>query len=72
LEGLEISIVPLSEAMASAITRRIDPEYFQKQYLADQTLVRSRAKSFQSFARLGLAVDGSAFYPAIEEYYGTG
>lgn len=58
--------------MASASTRRLDPEYFQKRYLADQALVQSRPADFQSFARLGLKVDGSAFYPSIEEYYGTG
>ncbi len=72
MEGLEISIVSRSEAMASAVTQRIDPEYFQKQHLADQMLVKKRSKDFQSFAGLGISVDGSAFYPAIEDYYGTG
>ena len=72
LEGLEISIVRLSEAMASASTHRLDAEYFQKQHLADQALVKSRAMDFQSFAQFGIRVDSSAFYPAIEEYYGTG
>lgn len=72
MEGLEISVVSFSEAMASAVTRRIDPEYFQKQHLADQELVKLRKGDFQSFEDLGLKVDGSAFYPAIEQYYGTG
>ena len=72
MERLEISIVPLSKALESAATRRIDPEYFQKQHLADQALVEKRLNDFQSFANLGLTIDASAFYPAIEEFYGTG
>jgi type I restriction enzyme M protein len=72
LERLEISIVSLSKVWESAATRRIDPEYFQKQYLADQALVEERPTDFQSFADVGLTVDASAFYPAIEEFYGTG
>lgn len=58
--------------IAGAETRRLDPEYFQKQHLADVALVESRPLSFQTFFDMGLKVDGSAFYPAIEQYYGTG
>src|SRR5208282_4999856 len=54
------------------LTSRFDPEYFQKQHLADESLAQSRPRDFQSFADLDLTVDGSAFYPAIEDYYGTG
>ena len=64
--------MPLSRAWKSAVTRRLDPEYFQKQHLADESLIGRRNNEFQSFADLGLRVDGSAFYPAIERYYGTG
>lgn len=72
MEGLEVSIVPLSKVLASTETHRIDPEYFQKQHLADEALATSRRTDFQTFADLGLSVDGSAFYPAIEEFYNTG
>jgi type I restriction enzyme M protein len=72
LKRLEISVVPVSRVFESAATHRIDPEYFQEQHLADQALVEKRPNDFQSFANLGLTVDGSAFYPAIEEFYGTG
>jgi len=58
--------------MTSAETQRIDPEYFQKQYLADAALIEAKPANFQTFAEMGLRVDGSAFYPAIEQYYGTG
>ncbi len=53
-------------------TRRIDPDYFQKQHLRDEVLISSRSDDFQSFASLGLTVDASAFYPSIEGFYGQG
>ena len=72
LEGLEISVVPFSKVVESTVTCRLDPEYFQKKHLADDALVHSRPNDFQSFAEMGLRVDGSAFYPAIEQYYDSG
>ncbi len=72
LEGLEISVVALPEVIASAETHRFDPEYFQKQHLADSLLVTAKRGRFETFADMGLRVDASAFYPAIEEYYGAG
>ncbi len=50
----------------------MDPDYFQKQYLADERLVTSFRDRFQNFADLGINVDASAFYPAIEGYYNEG
>jgi type I restriction enzyme, S subunit len=72
LEGLEISVVSFSKMIAAAETKRFDPEYFQKQHLADAALIEAEPDRFQTFAEMGLKVDGSAFYPAIEHYYGTG
>jgi hypothetical protein len=72
LKGLEVSIVSLQKTIGGTSTRRFDPEYFQKQHLVDESLAQSRPRDFQSFADLDLTVDGSAFYPAIEDYYGTG
>lgn len=72
LEGLEISEVRLSEVVGMASTFRIDPEYFQRIHLADTKRVQLHADRYVTFSDLGLTVDASAFYPSIEEYYGTG
>ncbi|WP_207904390.1 hypothetical protein [Rhodovulum bhavnagarense] len=72
MEGLEASIVSKMSAMASASTRRLDPEYFRKQYLLDQQSISERASQFVTCADLSISVDASAFYPSIEEYYETG
>lgn len=67
-----MSVVPWSTVANGTSTRRMDPEYFKKQYLEDDRVFARRAADFQTFEELGISVDGSAFYPAIEEYYGTG
>lgn len=72
LEGLEISAVTLHDVLASAETHRFDPEYFQKAHLADAAHAKANPSQFVSFDQLGLRVDGSAFYPGIEEFYGQG
>lgn len=72
LEGLEVTVVSHSAVRAAASTLRFDPEYFAKQHLADATVAASRNGEFVTFTALGLNVEGSAFYPAIEEFYGTG
>src|SRR5882757_1377874 len=72
LKDLEVSIVPFSTVIGGSETGRFDPEYFQKQHLADAELVENNSSRFLTFADLGVKVDSSAFYPAIEEYYDTG
>ena len=72
MKGQEISIVKLSRLHLSSDTFRFDPEYFQKQYLKDEERVILSPEKFRSFTDLGLRINASAFYPAIEEYYGTG
>ena len=58
--------------IASAETQRFDPEYFKKQHLVDAAHAKSNPQQFVTFEQLNLRVDGSAFYPGIEEYYGQG
>ncbi len=72
LEGLEVAEVSQSKVSTGVETLRFDPEYFQKQHLADEKLVVERASYFTKFAGLGLKVDASAFYPSIEDYYDQG
>ena len=40
--------------IAAAETKRFDPEYFQKQHLADAALVESEPDRFQTFAEMGM------------------
>ena len=56
----------------SAETLRLDPEYFQKIHLNDDSVIRERSNRFANFSDFGLTVDASAFYPSIEPYYGIG
>ena len=53
-------------------TLRCDPEYFQKQHLADAMHVRDKADEFQTLRDLRIGVDASAFYPSIQEFYDSG
>lgn len=62
----------LSKVLASAITFRLDSEYYRKQYLSDESLIHNNEDKFQKLHSLGLEVDGSAFYPALEPFYGSG
>jgi len=72
LDGLEATEIRLSKILSGAVTFRLDSEYYQKQFLADEALITTRAEEFEKFHALGLEVDGSAFYPALEPHYGLG
>jgi hypothetical protein len=72
LEGLEISIVRKQHVLDTVSTKRLDPEYFQKRYLLDESFIERNSHSFRSSGELGIAIDASAFYPSIEEFYGSG
>ncbi|MBY3301394.1 restriction endonuclease subunit S [Rhizobium laguerreae] len=65
-------MVTKSYAVGSVATKRLDPEYFQKQYLLDEQMIADRKAFFSSASDVGVAVDASAFYPSIEEFYGVG
>lgn len=58
--------------MESASTRRLDPEYFKKAYLCDETLISERPELFSTCEERTISVDASAFYPSIEQHYGSG
>lgn len=51
---------------------RLDSEYFLKEHLSDAALVQSRLSDFRTVSETGIVADASAFYPSIEEYYGSG
>jgi type I restriction enzyme, S subunit len=72
LKGLEVSVVSFSRVVSGSETGRFDPEYFQKQHLAAAELVANNSSKFLTFSDLGVRVDSSAFYPAVEDYYDTG
>jgi type I restriction enzyme S subunit len=58
--------------MKGTETTRFDADYFQKAYIQDANLISLNKGRFRLFQDLRLAVDGSAFYPAIESYYDSG
>ena len=72
MNGLEATESKLRKVLSGAVTFRLDSEYYQKQYLADERLIAKRSEQFEKLYSLGLQVDGSAFYPALEPYYGLG
>jgi type I restriction enzyme, S subunit len=67
-----VNVVSRRAALNAARTLRLDPEYFQKQHLDDAELVGAKNGRFVTFKDLNIVVDASAFYPAIEEFYGRG
>lgn len=71
LEGLEISEVSY-HVVKGTETLRFDSEYFFKEYLRIEQLIKCLTGKFTNFANLGICVDCSAFYPALEPYYGEG
>lgn len=72
MEGLEASIVSKGYLARATSTLRLDPEYFQKQHLHDEGQIALRKAVFSSAKELNISVDASAFYPSIEEFYGSG
>jgi restriction endonuclease S subunit len=72
LEGLEVSEVMLSEVFYGVETLRLDSEYYNKKYLSAENYIKSNSMLFLKLSEMGLNVDGSAFYPALEPYYNQG
>ncbi|MEH2084097.1 MAG: type I restriction enzyme HsdR N-terminal domain-containing protein [Nostoc sp.] len=72
MDGLEAAVVKYGEVLAGARTLRFDSEYYKKEFLADEQILKVKANQFEQFSHLNLAVDASAFYPSIEPYYGEG
>jgi restriction endonuclease S subunit len=72
LEGLEVSEVMLSDVFYGVETLRLDSEYYNKKYLSAENYIKSNSMLFLKLSEMGLNVDGSAFYPALEPYYNQG
>jgi type I restriction enzyme M protein len=72
MDGLEAADVKYSEILSGASTLRFDSEYYKKEFLADEKILKAKSNQFEKFSHLDLAVDASAFYPSIEPYYGEG
>ena len=72
MDGLEATDVKYSEILSGASTLRFDSEYYKKEFLADEKILKAKSNQFEKFSHLDLAVDASAFYPSIEPYYGEG
>lgn len=72
LEGLEISEIAWSKVLTCAVTMRLDSDYYSKASLAYDAIIAEQSVRFRKFAEMGLQIDGSAFYPSIELFYGQG
>ena len=72
MEGLEVSEVRFKDVLCGVETLRFDSEYYNKKYLFAENYIKDNPQKFVKFEELGLDVDGSAFYPALEPYYNLG
>lgn len=72
LEGLEISEVWLHDIVSGVETMRLDSEYHLKVFESIDRFKRLNSSRFCKFSDYGLSIDCSAFYPGIEQFYGTG
>lgn len=72
LEGLEAVEINFKQVYYSVETIRYDSEYYLKSYLNIEKIISENPTVFIKFSKLGLAVDGSAFYPALEPFYEQG
>ncbi|MDI2089893.1 restriction endonuclease subunit S domain-containing protein [Commensalibacter oyaizuii] len=71
MEGLEISEIKFS-ILKKIQTHRIDAEYYQKRNIEIESFIRKKKNKFSTLNDYNLKVDGSAFYPSIEHFYGQG
>ena len=72
LKGLEVSEVWLSNIVSNVETMRLDSEYHLKEYETIDNFKKTHRNVFCKFSDYGLTIDCSAFYPGIEQFYGTG
>ena len=68
---MQYSVVQKKEVNKTA-TLRFDAEYFEPKYLKIIEMIEKKSKDFISLDQLGLKIDASAFYPALEPYYNEG
>lgn len=68
---MKYSIVKKSQ-VCEVSTLRFDAEYYEPKYLDILKCIEKKAKDFTKLSLLGLQIDASAFYPALEPYYNKG
>lgn len=68
---MKYSIVKKSQ-VCEVSTLRFDAEYYEPKYLDILKCIEKKAKDFTKLSHLGLQIDASAFYPALEPYYNKG
>lgn len=72
LKGLEATEVNFNKLLTGVETFRLDSEYHRKEYLEIEDYVSSHSGLFSKFSDYDVPIDCSAFYPGIEQLYGTG
>lgn len=71
MDGLE-AVEVRSNEIHRLPTFRIDSDYYKRKYIEQEHFIRNNKTLFTTFKELKLGVSASAFYPALETYYGTG
>ena len=66
---MQYSITNFNEVKSAS---RFDAEYYSPEYLAIIKIIKQKHHQFIIPKKLGLTCTGSAFYPALEPYYGQG
>lgn len=72
IDGLEAVEVKFMDVCNSAQTFRFDSDFYKKEFLSIEKIIKLNPIRFQQFNDLKLSVDASAFYSSIEPYYGEG
>lgn len=72
MEGLEISIISYANLQNGVGTLRFDSEYYLKEYVRIEKFINNNKLLFNQFSDWKIDIDCSAFYPAIEPFYGEG
>lgn len=72
MEGLEISIISYANLQNGVETLRFDSEYYLKEYVRIEKFINNNKLLFNRFSDWQIDIDCSAFYPAIEPFYGEG
>ena len=72
MKGLEISIISYANLQNGVETLRFDSEYYLKEYVQIEKYIHENKNRFNCFSDWGINIDCSAFYPAVEPFYGEG
>lgn len=72
MSGLEAVEVGLRDLLKKASTFRLDSDFYKKDYLKAEMIIKRNRSKFLLFSEMGLTVGASAFYPSLQPYYNTG